>query len=155
VSDIDQLYRKADLADHADLSRIDRSVGSHWPPNRSDLLREALDTNVEGVCSGGYQGTWVFILVVDDILWLLKDSYGSCSYCDGLLAAADLDGRSYRTDEEELGAENVRQYAESMMNNAYAFESKNDAVRFIARVDGYGWRDVRSDTIETLDEVDY
>lgn len=164
-NDLSHLYQKADLADHADLSNVDGRGNEYGLPSRSGLLEMALGVEPKTVCSGGYQGTYLFILVVDDTLWLIKDSYGSCSYCDGLLAQ---EVRTYSAEDEaekeELQTEedeNLRQYAESMMNNAYAFEDKNDAVRFLdakAPEDAswyHGWESVAEDGIEKLSEVDY
>jgi hypothetical protein len=140
------LYEKDDLADYARLSNVTDSGGRYSGPSRQTLLKDALGVEVKSVCSGGYQGTWLFILVVNDTLWLLKDSYGSCSYCDGLMGAS--------------GDDAVRDYAENMMRNAYAFESKNDAVRFLHQKieEGYGswgWPTVADEGIETLAYINY
>lgn len=165
-NELSHLYQKADLADHADLSNVSGGDSKHGVPSRSRLLEMALGVDPTVVSSGGYQGTMVFIMVVQDTLWLVKDSYGSCSYCDGLMAQKV---RTYGVNDEEERAElqaeedeNLRQYAESMMNNAYAFEAKNDAVRFLNEkapdVEGnwyHGWESVAEEAIEELNEVDY
>jgi len=163
VSDTEQLYLKADLEDHADLSSIERDEEGRLRYGRSDLLGAALDADVHTTCSGGYQGTYGFVLVVDDTLWVIKDSYGSCSVCDGLLAAHDRDGRPYRVeDPDELDCENVQNYAQSMMRNAYAFDNKNDAVRFVHEasegnldVSGWSWGDIAEGVIEDINEVEF
>lgn len=163
-NELSHLYEKDDLADYAAVEAVNGSDSEYGLPSRSDLLEMALDVEPTTVCSGGYQGTYLFILVVNDTLWLIKDSYGSCSYCDGLLAQQV---RTYSADDEEEKAElqqeedeNLQQYARSMMNNAYAFESKNDAVRFLHEKDddrsySHGWAAVAEDGISELSEVDY
>lgn len=165
-NELSHLYEKADLADHADIENVDGRGSEYGVPSRSDLLEMALGVEPTTVCSGGYQGTYLFILVVEDTLWLIKDSYGSCSYCDGLLAQQV---RTYSADDEaekeELQSEedeNLQQYARSMMNNAYAFTSKNDAVRFLHEKAPdedqswfHGWESVAEDGISELSEVDY
>lgn len=155
------LYEKDDLANYADLSNVDGRGSEYGLPSRSDLLEMALGVEPTTVSSGGYQGTYLFIFVVEDTLWLLKDSYGSCSYCDGLLSQR-VNDYSYDGSEEEAQSEedeNLRQYAESMMNNAYAFTDKNDAVWFLHEKtsDGfeYGWGSVAPDGIEKLSDVEY
>lgn len=163
MNEEDNLYLKADLEDHADLSRIERDEENRLRYSRSDLLEAALDTEVHTTCSGGYQGTYGFVLVMDGLLWVIKDSYGSCSVCDGLLAAHDQDGRPYRVeDPEELDCENVRNYALVMMRNAYAFDNKNDAVRFVHKAEdgdldvwGWSWGNVSEGIIEDINGVDF
>jgi hypothetical protein len=158
------LYVKDDLADYANIEAVHGS--EHTLPSRGSLLEMALGVEPTTVCSGGYQGTYLFIVVVNDTLWLIKDAYGSCSYCDGLLAQRV---RKHKADDEEEKEElqreedeNLQQYARSMMNNAYAFESKNDAVRFLdekapdeERNWYHGWESVAEDGITALNEVDY
>lgn len=162
--DVSDLYVKDDLADYADVTAIE-SDDSYGLPNRSELLSTSLGVEPTVISSGGYQGTMLFILVVGERLWLITDSYGSCSYCDGLLAQGEQLYRA-ETDEEknellEQETENLRQYAESMMNNGYAFTSVNDAVRFLNEKDcdgghsyHHGWCAVASDGIAELRDVE-
>lgn len=165
-NELSHLYEKDDLADYANVENVNGRGSEYGLPSRSDLLEMALDVEPTTVCSGGYQGTYLFILVVNDTLWLIKDAYGSCSYCDGLLAQeVRKHSAEDEAEKEELQSEeddNLRQYARSMMNNAYAFEDKNDAVRFLHEKtpdeDGrwhHGWEAVAEDGIEKLSEVDY
>jgi len=163
-NELSHLYEKDDLADRAELSNVNGCESEYGLPSRSDLLEMALGVEPTTVCSGGYQGTYLFILVVDDTLWLIKDSYGSCSYCDGLLAQQVLTyGADTEEEKEELQSEedeNLQQYARSMMNNAYAFTSKNDAVRFLQEKDddrmySHGWAAVAEGGISELSEVNY
>jgi len=144
-------YVKNDLIDYADVENIDRSG---YTSSRSTLLKESLglsDRELKSYTYGSYQGTMLFVFEVGGYIWLLRDSYGSCSYCDGLLGSSD-----------------VRTYATSMMNNAYCFESKNDAVRFLNQVldardkdkedrdldlNPYFWDSVAVKGIELLNEL--
>lgn len=162
-------YLKADAEDRADLSRIQRDdEGNYTPekissPRRDALLEVVLDTEVRSVRNGRYQGTMGFVFVVDGLLWLLKDSFGSCAVCDGLMGARDDDGHAWgNTDPEDLTCTHVREYTASMLRNAYAFESKNDAVRFLHQAEddeleaaGWSWRDIADDMIDVLDDVEY
>lgn len=158
MSDTEQLYLKADLEDRAGLDSITLNEEGRLRHSRSSLLEDALGVEPKVTCSGGYQGTYTFVLVVDDILWVIKDSYGSCGLCDGLLHAKNYTGR----DDKEEGLEAVRNYAQSMMRNAYAFDNKNDAVRFVHQaaegdldVSGWAWSDVDEGTIESINEVEF
>lgn len=151
-------YLKADLEDYADVESITLNEDGRVRHGRTSLLENALDAEVHTTCSGGYQGTYTFVLVAGGLLWVIKDSYGSCGLCDGLLHAKNYEGR----DSPQDALEAVRNYAESMMRNAYAFDNKNDAVRFVHEaaagdldVSGWAWSDVDDGTIEAISEVDY
>lgn len=141
-------YQKADLEEHADLEAIDDDPESWGNPSREEILQQSLgldDGEIVSVCSGGYQGEYLFVFRSGEYLWLLKDSYGSCSYCDGLLAA-----------------DHAKSYAEGMMRNAYAFEDDNEAVRFLhEKSDGgaeystfsYGWGPLVDDGIAGIADL--
>lgn len=141
-------YLKVDLEDYADLEAIDDDPESWGQPSRSEILQQSLGLNsgeIKSICSGGYQGEWLFVFRIGGYLWLLKDSYGSCPVCDGLLAA-----------------DHAKHYAEGMMRNAYAFDDDNEAVRFLHEKDGdgaelstfsYGWSPLVDDGISAITEL--
>lgn len=108
-------YVKADLEDFANLDAIEDGEWGH--PSRETILMQSLaldDCEIQSACTGGYQGTYLFTFYTGNYLWIIRDSYGSCALCDGL-----------------IGAEHASEYALTMMRNAYAFESENDAVEFL------------------------
>ena len=150
---------KEDLADRANLDEIGLNEKDRPTFRRSTLLEDALGVEVLTYSTGGYQGTMTFVLVCDGLLWVIKDAYGSCSHCDGLLAARRNARDGYGKD-RTWDLEPIRDYAESMMNNAYAFDSANDAVRFVHEQAGdasysWGWGSVADGTIENIDKIDY
>lgn len=153
MGELQNYYVKADLEDYADLDELlDDDAEEYRSPTlgRSEILEKALDlerdVDFDSYCTGGYQGTYLFVFEKGGYLWLLKDSYGSCSYCDGLLAS-----------------ENSASYGISMMRNAYAFENENDAVRFLHMASdrdadhdlmSYSWQKVGEQGIKLIDELE-
>jgi len=135
TDDISDLYIKNDLGDYA-YTDIDDPDGY----GRTDYLRAILPNSaeVEVYSTGGYQGTMVFVIRLDDYLWVIKEAYGSCNLCDGFVGRGD--GHKI-------------EYAESMCRNAYCFESEDDAIKFLKQKDedgGYIWEKVANKAIEML-----
>lgn len=124
------LYRKHDLTNYATTPTAEMDRYS-----RSDILKTMLpdSAEMETVSTGGYQGWMGFIIHLDGYVWLIKDGYGSCSYCDGLLAA-----------------DNAASYGESMMRNVYCFDTGSDAATFVTEQDGYAWNEVADDILAHL-----
>jgi len=141
-----------DLDQFATLSNVPKQTDGYGGPDRVKLLSMALDIDsdeISVVREGGYQGTLLFIFEVDGYIWLLKDSYGSCSNCDGLLAAER--GGSYRD------------YTRGMIRNAYAFSTSNDAIRFLndmandnpgheGSTFAYGWGPLVDDAVTKIED---
>lgn len=133
----ERLYLRNDLEDHADdtISSVEDQY------SRAAIMRELLPerADVFVYSTGGYQGTMGFVIRnVDGYVWVLKEGFGSCSYCDGL-----------------LGADNAADYGRSMMRNAYCFKDESDAVQFIEemRENGvWGWHRVGEPLIEELQD---
>jgi len=120
------LQVKADLEDLA-VAEAEWDYEWDYSHSRSEILASMLPNfDIESKCTGGYQGTYVFRLDGPEYVWLLRDSYGSCSYCDGLIN----NGNPYG-------------YGVSMLRNAYAFESEDDAQRFLEAVDNWRWERVK------------
>jgi hypothetical protein len=141
----DRLYVRADLEDYADLDRIHDDPDSWGNPSRLELLEQSLgldEFDIKSARAGSYQGQMLFIFRTAGYIWLLKDSYGSCSHCDGLLAA-----------------DHASEYAETMMRDAYAFTSIEDVREFIeAKIDGdeygiYKWEELADEVLDVLDVV--
>lgn len=139
-------YKKRDLEDLADLSGIDElDTSGRWScPSRGELLVATLeisDDDYTAINHGSYQGTLLFVFETGGDLWLLKDAYGSCSHCDGLLSCDDDD--------------EYKNYATKMFRNAYAFEGQAEAKAFLEQKaeDGrrYGWGGVAGNALEELD----
>lgn len=151
----DTHYVKTDLEDRANFRNVENHADDdgiiNRGPGRTELLADVLgkDTHeIRKVREGGYQGTILFVFRHAGYVWLVKDSYGSCSHCDGYLAADD--------------DESYKKYARSMCRNAYAFESTDDAVRFLHKKSGdgtemstfaYGWGPLVDEGIEQLATV--
>ena len=136
MTDIKDLYIKNDLADYADERATCPS-----PATRGQIVRALLpDAEIRTHSTGSYQGTMGFVIHLYDYVWLIKEAYGSCSYCDGLLAT-----------------ENKISYGISMLNNAYCFETTDDALTFLSRtdelVDEWGWKDVRHGMIDEVEAL--
>jgi len=123
------LYHKYDLGDYATTPTNSGNC------SRSDLLKAMLPdkADIDTVSTGGYQGHLGFIIRLDGFTWVLKDAYGSCEYCDGL-----------------LGADDAASYGQSMMRNAYCFDSNDDAATFVRQQDGWGWDSLADDLLDTL-----
>jgi hypothetical protein len=142
----DNLYDKKDLEDYVNQERIDIDEGGRFytPPKRITLLAEALGMDKQDIDSawgGSYSGIVVFTFTLDDTLWLLKDSFGSCSYCDPLLSCDTAD--------------EAKDYPTKMCRNAYAFSDPEDAKAFVEkqRDDGYawGWTKVADDVLDAIE----
>lgn len=144
MANAENLQVQTDLADRADFSKIKGDGGSWYSaPSRTEMLKQALDIDtIHCTAHGSWQGSYGFVFVYDGYVWLIKEYYGSCALCDGVLACDNT--------------EQARQYAKSMMQNAYAFESKNDAVRFLhlrEEDDSWGWGRLVDGMIEDLNSI--
>jgi len=156
---------EADLDTDANLDRIERTDEGRLPHRRTELLEQALDPDgpILSARSGGYHGTATFVLEHDDLLWIVKDSHGSCSHCDWFESAKRTDGRHYRVDDSATApCEQVRAYADRMLRQAYAFASVDDAVRFLEiksadqdDLEPWGWPTVVDETLDRLTELGY
>lgn len=124
------LYLGKDLGDYAntDVSEVDGYGRTTW---LKAILPNSADINVYS--TGGYQGTKGYVIYLDDYTWIIKEAYGSCSYCDGM-----------------IGADDKAEYALSMCRNAYCLENKKDAIRFLDNQDGWGWDKIRSNLKEMI-----
>lgn len=133
----DQLYIKNDLEDYASNDIPSVEWGS---PHRSELLESAVDPDsMEFYSTGGYQGKMVFALDAGGYIWLVKEAFGSCSVCDGLLAADD-----------------DWEYTKKMLRNAYCFESKKDAIDFLdtkLETEGWYWNDVAREGKDCVEKL--
>lgn len=135
------LYLQRDLTDYADEYTKEKPYIS-----RKKLLRNMLpdDAAIDHHTTGGYQGLHGYVIVLDGYWWLLKDAYGSCSYCDGLLSAA------------QDSPEKVEEYGLSMMRNAYCFDTEADARAFLdAKVSdedhwGWGWPEIADGMLNVM-----
>lgn len=143
MSDRETLYVRADLEEYADLDAIDDDPSSWGTPSRSELLQQSLgldSVEIHVASTGGYQGEKLFVFRTGGYYWLVKDSYGSCSHCDGLLAA-----------------DHASEYATTMLRDAYAFTDAGDTIAFLERKandDGgygiFGWATLADDGVEAV-----
>jgi len=125
--DPSKLQVKADLEDRAVNASEAEWESEYGSPSRLAILKGMLpDFEIESECTGGYQGTYVFRLDGSEYVWLIRDSYGSCSHCDGLI------------DHPE-----PYNYGVQMVRNAYAFESEEVAVEYLNLVDNWRWDRVK------------
>lgn len=135
----------ADASDYADMSRVTVDSDSYRSyDSRGQLLSDVLDTVVSSERVGRWDGTVVFCYTAGDYLWLCRDHFGSCSVCDGFIASETEDA--------------YRQYAETLLSNSYAFESKQDAHDFIDHQSGdalYGWGEVAGEAHDLVDAADF
>lgn len=117
-----------DLQDHADLSGIEHD-GRYTPrQSRAQLAAEALGLDADEITTvrhGSYQGEIVLLFRYDRYTVVLKDSYGSCSVCDGVLACSD--------------SEQLRSYTERMLANADVYLTDDGAVEGVQAKEGYYW----------------
>jgi len=130
-------YLGLDLEDYATDPPLEEQDDRYW--SRTNIIRELLpDTaDVEVYSTGGYQGEMGFVIGLDGYYWLIKETYGSCSFCDGL-----------------LGADDSLEYGRSILRNAYAFDSEADARAFLREQDGYIWDRIKNEMAGLLDEVE-
>jgi len=130
------IQAKADLEDSALNDHEVEFESKYGNPGRVDILKNILPSyEIETACTGGYQGTYVFRLDGPEYIWLIRDSYGSCSYCDGLIDNPD-----------------PYNYGIQMLRNGYAFESEDDAVQFLKLVGNFRWERVKGIALELFDE---
>lgn len=130
----ENLYVRNDLEDYAETPT--RKMSRH--PKRSELIGALLpaSADIDFYSTGGYQGHMGFVIKLDGYIWLLPESYGSCSVCDGLLSASDK-----------------LEYGRSMLRNAYCFETEREAKQFLneKRVDGtWKWRKIAGEMHEMI-----
>lgn len=132
----ENLYLGRDLEDYA--SPPSTSFNSRRP-GREEVVRALLpdSATIKTYHPGGYSGAMGFVIYLDDYIWLIKEYYGSCNLCDGMLAASDK-----------------IKYGRSILRNAYCLESEEDAIEFlnnrIAQSD-YGWRKIAPDMQEIIE----
>lgn len=138
LSQMSELYLGKDLEAYVEDEQV-----AEKHPRRGDLVRGLLpdSATINIYSSGGYQGMMGFAIDLDDHIWLIKESYGSCSYCDGLIGSGDRIS-----------------YGISMLRNAYCFESIDDAVEFVDDAsdndDGYyGWDRISGGLIDELQKL--
>jgi len=143
----EKLYVKADLEDYANIDAIEDDPNSWSSPSRAEILQQALDLTedeVHVVNGGGYTGSMLFIFETEGYLWVIQDEYGSCEQCDGL-----------------IGRNHAKEYATTLMRDAYAFTDPCDAEPFLKEKsneginrDGlsYGWKPVVGGGLEILEE---
>jgi hypothetical protein len=140
----------ADLSDHADFDGFDIETNEYGfvttPDTRTALLRQTIPSvdTIHSERVGSWSGTESFGFEVDGLLWLIRDHYGSCSHCDGFIAADSRD--------------DYVQYARTLMSNAYAFDDRVDAHRFVdeqAEDALYGWNAVQEEAHEIIDTVEF
>lgn len=136
TKDTDGLPEVVDLGDYADYSDIQDTT------QRSGLVEGALnleEREYERVSTGSYQGTVLFVFRKGGYIWLLKDNYGSCNLCDGLIGNPD-----------------PVQYARSMFRDAYAFQNKEKTKLFLeSRIDNdfrsaYEWEALGASAIHAV-----
>lgn len=126
---------KRDLHDYADKpDEYDKIIHS-----RIDLIERLLPdgAEIEHYRQRGYQGKMGIVVWVDEYTWVIKESFGSCAYCDGLLAADD-----------------PVEYGMSMLRDAYAFETDDDAVEFVQQKlddEVYMWNNIGREIIRILE----
>lgn len=139
---VEQTYTKNDLQDYVDgnvaqlLEDEDAEYDfQKYPSRRSKAITQVLPDNAEVYSEfvGMYQGEYVLCIVLDDYIWLRNNIYGSCSGCD-----------PYQADPV---AE-----TESIIQDAYCFESIEDACLYLETTDSFGWQegDIREKSIEML-----
>ena len=133
--DIQDLYLKKDLTDYSELpTEVDGYT-------RTDYIKAILPekATIDAHSVGSYQGTMGIVIGLDGYYWLIKEHYGSCSYCDGM-----------------LGAESKIEYAESILRNAYCLPDEETALRFLAckeEESSYGWNDITPEMREIVREM--
>jgi len=127
------LYIKNDLEDYAKDISVDESTER---ASREQLIDELLPDSAryEIYSTGGWQGTLGIVIECDDYIWLIKEPFGSCGVCDGLLGASDKVG-----------------YGKKMLRNAYCFESTELAIRFLGEIDGWQWEEIEHGVREILE----
>jgi hypothetical protein len=129
---LDELQLKKDLHDHAVSEENFEGVEYR---TREKLLRKILQPEwMEGTSTGGYSGTLGFVIEEDDKVWIIKEAYGSCEYCDGLLAA-----------------ESAYTYTMSMLKNAYCFGDYTDAYEAIKLMNGFYWQQIKNDLLNIIE----
>ena len=129
---------KKDLADYAQ----DKLESEERPlmVDREDAMRELLPDNAEidVYSTGGWQGSMGFVIWLDDYTWVIKEAYGSCSYCD-----------------EFIGTSDKAEYMRSVMRNAYCFRDNEDAIEFLEAKqenDTFIWGQVARHMVELIKE---
>lgn len=131
-------YIKKDLTDY----EVDNPVvdDERYYTSRTDVIEALLpeEAEIHVHSTGNYQGSMGFVIELDDYLWLIKESYGSCSYCDGF-----------------IGSKDEMEYGLSMLRNAYCLESKKDAHLFLDHIrheDSWGWGSIADGVIDILEK---
>jgi hypothetical protein len=128
-------YLQRDLIDYADIDTVD------WVSvqGREQAVKAALPERSEVVFkrSGGYQGYYAFVVLLDGFLWVDTGSYGSCAHCD-----------------EYIGHE--KEEIQRLLWDAYCFDNINDLAMWISETEvlemTYG--DARQQLQDILDELD-
>ena len=140
----DNLYLKRDLTDYAvDVGDEEGRYG------RNSYLEAVLpdEAEIEVYSTGGYQGTQGYAITLDGYYWIIKEAYGSCSYCDAFLNA------------QQSADQTAVEYIHSMMRNSYCFESLDDALQFLQEKDDpyeyYRWPRIASEVAENLKDLHY
>jgi len=151
-----KLYIQNDLEDYAsrDLPEIDRDGYVRPSFKRAELIKRAVNPDsFDYACVGSYQGSYAFVLKKGGYTWIIKESFGSCSHCDSLMAKQTNFRRSEYSIEEALDI--IWDYTLKMLRNAYCFETEADAISYLEQKDGWTWRNegLASDAIEIVKEI--
>ena len=78
----------------------------------------------------------IFVIEGFGYYWIIKEAYGSCEVCDGFIGAPNYE------------------YGLSILRNAYAFDTLDDARAFLSSVDGWGWNRIREPGLDLLDHLE-
>lgn len=108
---------EADLIDYAEGLDSFKEEGS-----RVDALMQVLpDAKIDVERTGGWQGDIYIVIELDNKVWLLNDSYGSCSGCDAFLS-------------------NQTDWTKRALRSAIGFNSKISAIKYLLSDEkGYDW----------------